>query len=500
MSNPGINLTAQPDYASQLADIQRRQKLADMLQQQAAQPLQTDFGGAPAPISWASLLAKGLDTLSASGISRAASDEQKALGQSDRQSALDLAKTLTATQPTLGAPDTAATQAQLQNPTLPGSAPLTAPAPSVSIPGVQGTPAGQAPAMSDQQKLAALLTAQGGPQTQGIRDALLPQIMQHQNLDYENQLNRNNKVWENSLPMSTAAQQEVTAQGRQAQQTAQADAQFTNQLPMTAAQKAEDARQRATLGETRRYHDLMSGKGLTEEGAPNPAVANWAQNVLAGNATLQNVPAPLKTAVSNTIAQAPKAAYTPLAGQRFSLESNRITGNLMKLPQYSLTANGLPYLQRIDAALKVPGSVSDQDLLDSLTKLNTAGNAITDAQVRIVTDGKSYSDWAGTIANKFKTGGVLSDAQRQQIKQIAGNIYDNYKKGYQPVYDQAVSQLKGAGVPEAFWTIPDLNRLNQGQIAGSGTPPPGANIAPAGTKATGPNGKVLTSDGKGGWN
>jgi protein MpaA len=66
--------------------------------------------------------------------------------------------------------------------------------------------------------------------------------------------------------------------------------------------------------------------------------------------------------------------------------------------------------------MKTPGSVSDQDLLDSLTKLNTAGNAITDAQVKLVTDGKSWADSVGTAFNKLQNGGVLSNNQRQQIQ------------------------------------------------------------------------------------
>lgn len=466
MSNPGVSLTAQPDYVTQLSALQRQQKLADMLQQQAAQPLQTDFGNAPAPISWASLLAKGLQAGTSGLLNRDASDKQQALTQGDRQSAIDLAKALTATQPTVGTPDVAPSQAPITAPTLNGQQMPGADA-SVTLPGVAGTPAAQAPAMSDQQKLAALLSAQGGPQTQGIRDALLPQILQHQNQDYESQLQRQNQTWQNQQPMSLAEQQQIGAQGQQAQQTAQADARFTNQLPMTAAEVAADRRARQQEADTAKYRAAMTGQGLTEGGAPNPAVAGWAQNVLAGNATMQNVPAGLKTPVSDLIASAPTAAYAPLAGQRFSLESNRITGNLMKLPQYSLTANGLPYLQRIDAALKVPGSVSDQDLLDSLTKLNTSGNAITDAQVRVITDGKSYSDWANTIANKFNTGGVLSNDQRQQIKTIANNIFNNYKSGYQPVYDQAAKQLTDAGVPKAFWTIPDLNKLNAPQGTGA---------------------------------
>src|SRR6185369_16656223 len=179
--------------------------------------------------------------------------------------------------------------------------------------------------------------------------------------------------------------------------------------------------------------------------ANDPEIQSYVQNIISGNASLQNVPIAKRGSVSQALAGLGKDAFSPLAGQRYTLEASRIEATYKKLPQYELTANGLPYLQRIDAAIKTPGSVSDQDLLDSLTKLNTAGNAITDAQVRIITDGKSWSDYAGTLANKFKNGGVLSENQRTQIQEIAKNIYANYKKGYQPVYEQATKQLEDAG-------------------------------------------------------
>jgi hypothetical protein len=188
--------------------------------------------------------------------------------------------------------------------------------------------------------------------------------------------------------------------------------------------------------------------------------------VLAGNETMAQVPATLRNSVVAGLSQAPQAAYSPLAASRFTNAANRITTNYTNLPGYSLTANGLPYLQRIDAAMKTPGSVSDQDLLDSLTKLNTAGNAITDAQVKLITEGRSYADWVGTIANKFKNGGVLSDNQRNQIQSIAKAIYANYQKGYQPIYNQVKKQYDEAGIPDAFRTLPDLNNLS----AQSGTP------------------------------
>ncbi len=191
----------------------------------------------------------------------------------------------------------------------------------------------------------------------------------------------------------------------------------------------------------------------------NPVVDSWVQNIANGSATIANVPAAYKNAVSVAMNSLPTTLYTPLAGSRFTMESNRIVSNFVDLPAYQLTAGGQLYLGRINAALKTPGSVSDQDLLDSLTKLNTGGNAISDAQVRIITDGKSLSDWAGTIQNKFNNGGVLSDNQRQQIQTLAQNIFKSYQDAYQPIYDQVSSQLTAAGVPKAFWTIPDLNTL-----------------------------------------
>lgn len=212
--------------------------------------------------------------------------------------------------------------------------------------------------------------------------------------------------------------------------------------------------------------EWLSGHTASSTTDVNPEVQHWANNVKNGIATIAQVPTQYKTAVSDLVDSSPTTSYGPLAASRWTTAANKIVANYINLPEYQLTANGIPYLQRIDAAMKTPGSISDQDLLDSLTKLNTSGNAISDAQVKLITDGQSYSDWASVLKNKFSTGGVLSDKQRTQIQTIANAIYDNYKKGYQPVYDQATAQLKAAGVPQAFWTIPDLNNINA-QVGGS---------------------------------
>ena len=221
----------------------------------------------------------------------------------------------------------------------------------------------------------------------------------------------------------------------------------------------------------------------------------WLDAVKNGNATMTNVPNDYKNEVALGLARTDTASYSPLAASRFAVASNRIVSNFTNLPQYQLTANGLPYLQRIDAAIKTPGSVSDQDLLDSLTKLNTAGNAITDAQVNLITKGRSFSDAMSVYANRLSTGGVLSDTQRTQIQQIAKAVYANYAKGYQPVYDQVTKQLQDAGIPAAFWTIPDLNNLSQqggyGDISGGS--PTSAMTTPTagGTIVTAPDGQQI---------
>lgn len=203
-----------------------------------------------------------------------------------------------------------------------------------------------------------------------------------------------------------------------------------------------------------------TGNGDIDPNTISQTSKDYAASFLAGNTTsMSQVPAKNRDEVAYLLNHQDQESFSPLAARRFTMAANAIVKPYMDLPQYSLTANGLPYLERIDAAIKVPGSVSDQDLLDSLTKLNTAGNAVTDAQVKLVTDGKSWSDSVGVWANHLGNGGVLSTNQREQIQKIAKNIYENYRKGYQPVYDKAVKQLTDSGIPKPFWVIPDLNEL-----------------------------------------
>ncbi len=189
----------------------------------------------------------------------------------------------------------------------------------------------------------------------------------------------------------------------------------------------------------------------------------YADGIRSGNITsIASVPKEYKDEVARDLANNP--IFSPLADSRFTLAANRIAKNFIDLPQYKLTANGLPYLQRIQAADSIPGSVSDAELLDSIVKLNTGGNQVTEAQVKLITGGRSLSDSMNVWKNKLINGGVLSDTQRKQLTQLATKVFDRYKKDYQPVYDQVTNQLKAAGIPETFWTIPDLNKLSSGEL------------------------------------
>ncbi len=239
---------------------------------------------------------------------------------------------------------------------------------------------------------------------------------------------------------------------------------------------------------TRTWHNLGApGPRFGSQVAANapaldindPRVQNYTTAVRNGNATMAQVPAgAIRNGVAAALAGGGKEIFSPLAATRFSTAANRIVTNDIKLPQYQMVANGLPYLQRIDAAIANPGSIGDAELLDSLVKLNTGGNAITDAQVKLITDGRSFGDSVGVWMNRLKSGGVLSDAQRKEAVAVAKATFKKYQQGYQPVYDRATKKLRDAGIPEQFWSIPDLNNIasEAGFPLAGAAPPAGGHI------------------------
>lgn len=443
--NQNISLTDQGDYGLQLQQLQRQQRLADQLQQQSIEPVQV----APnTQMSWTQGIAKMLQAYAGKRQSDKITERYNQLGAQDKASADALVRGLIGPQQ-LGTDSIAPQTSQISSaaPQLPGQpAPTMAPATAqVQVPGTQGTGMTNA-APSMQQQMAMLLAVGGGPQTQAVRGAMLPQIMQRQNMDYQRDQNWQDKLKERDLPLSVAAQQTMDAQGKQARDLAQ----FKNTLG-----PSPDAKLQYDLGMQKLR--AANDSGLTEDGTFTPRVQSFGQNVISGNMTFQSVPAKDKPAVSMYLTQ--QSAHSPLAGTRLTLESDRITKPYRDMPGYALFAGAPVYADRIDAALKNPGSVGDQDALDALTKLNTGGNAVTDAQVHLITGNRSVSDWFGVMAGKLRNGGALSPDQRQQVKKVSDEIIKNYAKSYQPIFEKASAQLTEAKIPKQFWTMPDLNDL-----------------------------------------
>ncbi len=264
MPNPYISMTNDdPD----LIKIQRQQRLADMLQQQAMQDIPINSsGGIQAPISPFSVLAKALSGYAAKRNQTKADEEMSAYRDKDSAAAQALIRQLTQGANQAGAPDVASVATQLDPtaPQLPGGAAPMAQAPvPMQVGGAQGTPMTQAP-VSAQEQMAALLAARGGPQTQMVQNAMLPQLMNRQNLDYQHQLGREDKTWEAAQPLPLARQQEMAGQ----LQNQEALAEHNNKMNPTPYQQAQLGQSAAELAESRRYHNMGGSKmfpGLSDE-------------------------------------------------------------------------------------------------------------------------------------------------------------------------------------------------------------------------------------------
>lgn len=154
MSNPGVSL----NYDTQLAALQRRQKLAEMLQTQAAEPTQTySYNGIQAPVSPMSGLAKALKGFAGAYYSGKATDDQAALKQKEIADALTKMGTLNQLPDTTklvnSSPDATGTPSQWTIPNPMGGDGANLSVPTVGrTQGTQTVPGGPRP-YDDQRKM-----------------------------------------------------------------------------------------------------------------------------------------------------------------------------------------------------------------------------------------------------------------------------------------------------------------------------------------------------------
>jgi hypothetical protein len=79
---PDNSVSLSGDYATQLAMLQQRQKMAQMLQEQAVAPIEVQsYNGIQAPISNLSILAKALQGFGGAYLSNQATKDAGALQQ-----------------------------------------------------------------------------------------------------------------------------------------------------------------------------------------------------------------------------------------------------------------------------------------------------------------------------------------------------------------------------------------------------------------------------------
>lgn len=228
MANQDISLTS---FDPQAAALQRQQYLAQMLTQQASDPIAINSGGgAQAAISPLAVLAKAFQGYAGSYLDKKALKDAGDL-QANRRA--DLAKMLSQQFQTPGTPS--------QGVQMPGVAPVQTQIGGQSLnvggaapdpyQGAAGDGIAPRPTTPQEQMANALsMTGSGNPMAAQLGQQLYAQAAQRQT-------GREDKTWENAQPMPVARGQEIAASGAQAQQNAL----FANQLPATAAERAANA-------------------------------------------------------------------------------------------------------------------------------------------------------------------------------------------------------------------------------------------------------------------
>lgn len=165
--------------------------------------------------------------------------------------------------------------------------------------------------------------------------------------------------------------------------------------------------------------------------------------------------------IKQTIAAAPAFSGSPRVTGQWTTATNKELSAFKDLGTYKVLSTVAPYMANIRAAQVNPGSISDLELLDSYVRLSKGGTGqVTGDQVDIALKGASIADSASVLEQKLQNGGVLSTNQRNQLVQLASNVYNENAADYKKIYVAATQGLQAQGIPVQFWSnLPDLNAL-----------------------------------------
>lgn len=185
-----------------------------------------------------------------------------------------------------------------------------------------------------------------------------------------------------------------------------------------------------------------------------------------GGATVTPPKTATDSAYSAMKAQVDAASATPVTGSpinkgRYTRNANSALKNYISSATYQTVSNAVPYLSRIQSAMKDPGSISDTSLADSIIKIETGGGQVTDSQISTYFAGQSFADQFAVEGDKIVAkGGVLSPQQRTDLAGLAESTFGYYQQQYEGLYVQAMGALKAQGIPLNYGTnLPDFTSL-----------------------------------------
>lgn len=424
MSSRGEGFFYSPEDQASLAANQRRQAYAQALMEQGQNPGTAQYGG---------LRSAGNSILGAF-LARRSEDKQAELAKSmqDRDTATARALAAQLMQKTPAVPSMQ-TSVSGTLPQLPGQ---TAPQPQGPQAPLNIEGRAPQPVLSPDEQLMALFSAQGGPQTQAIQRAMIPQIM-----------GRQEKIWENQQPLAVGRQQEIDAQGQQAQQNAL----FTNKLGPTAYQNATLAQQRAQLGETRRHN--MS----EEDVARNPFGTGVASNET-GDKFLATLPANIAGQVKAI------ASYRQSPPASRSKQSMALMAAVNQYnPTYDQTQYGAKNATRTAFAKGKQGDTvrSLNVAVEHLEQLSELSKALGNGDLQLANRiGQAWAQQTGSAAptNFDATKQIVMDEVVKAVVGAGGGVEDRRKAAEAVGRANSPQQLAGA--------ISQMQGLMAGQLHG----------------------------------
>jgi len=157
---------------------------------------------------------------------------------------------------------------------------------------------------------------------------------------------------------------------------------------------------------------------------------------------------------------------------------------------------------RIQESVKEPSAAGDLALIFNYMKMLDPGSVVREGEFATAQNAAGIPDRIRAQYNKVISGERLAPATRSDFLSRSKGLYASQENQYKQSRKEFRALAKKANLSEDIFPELSVNFGNQWppQPKGNQAPASGAQIAPAGTKAKLQDGRIVTSDGKGGWN